>query len=59
MKVKYLSESDPVALLHGKVYECIGIEKNYYRIIDEEGIDEDQELQGYLYPPEVFEIVED
>lgn len=58
MKVKFLGETDPISLIHGKVYDVIGIEKDWYRIIDEYGIDEDEELQGYLYPPELFEIVE-
>lgn len=52
MKVKYIGESDPVALINGKVYEALGIEHNCYRVIDEE--DED-----YLYPVDAFEIVED
>lgn len=61
MKVRYLGDSDPLILLHGKIYEVLSISKTggWYRIIDEEGIDEDEELQGYLYPPELFEIVEE
>lgn len=51
MKIKYIGESDPTALINSKVYECIGIEKGWYRIIDETGED-------YLYPPNEFEIVE-
>ena len=51
MKVKYLGESDPLALMHGKTYEVISIEQEWYRIVDE--TDED-----YLYPPDAFEIVE-
>ena len=46
-------------LLHGKIYEVIGVEEGWYRIIDEEGVDEDDDLPGYLYPPELFEIVEE
>lgn len=57
MKVRYLGESDPVALINGKIYDCVGEEYGEYRIIDEEGYDEDQEIQGYLYPKEFFEIV--
>lgn len=51
MKVKYIGESDPIALINGKVYEVISVEKEWYRIIDE--TDDD-----YLYPPDAFEIVE-
>ena len=51
MKVKYLEESDPTALLQDKVYEVMSVERDWYRIVDES--DED-----YLYPPELFEIVD-
>lgn len=51
MKVKYKGKSDPLELINGKVYDVISTEKEWYRIIDETGED-------YLYPPEVFEIVE-
>ncbi len=51
MKVKYIGESDPLALLNGKVYDVISIERGWYRIIDETSED-------YLYPPEFFEILE-
>ncbi len=47
MKVKFLGSSDPVYLLNGKEYEVLSVEKDWYRIIDEEGED-------YLYPPEAF-----
>lgn len=59
MKVKFLGESNQVVLLNGKVYECLGIEHDCYRVIDEEGYDEDEELQGYLYPMSMFEVVEE
>ena len=61
MKVRFIGESDPVMLLHGKIYDVISIEKGWYRIIDEEGVDEDMDVQGYLYPPDadLFEIVEE
>jgi hypothetical protein len=52
MKVKYIDESDPWALLNGKVYEVLSIEGECYRIIDETGED-------YLYHPDEFEIVDD
>lgn len=51
MKVKYIGKSDPLELLNGKVYSVISIEKGWYRIIDET-------MEDYLYPPELFEIVE-
>lgn len=48
MKVKYIGKSDPFALLSGKIYEVLSIEKDWYRIVDETGED-------YLYPPELFD----
>lgn len=53
MKVKYIGEiSDPLELINGKVYECLGNEYGMFRVIDE--TDED-----YLYPEEEFIIVEE
>lgn len=53
MKVKYIGKiSDPLELINGKIYECLGKELDRYRIIDE--TEED-----YLYPVEEFEIVEE
>lgn len=49
-KVRYMGESDPVYFIHGKIYDVIGIESGSYRVIDEEGED-------YLYPPEIFEVI--
>jgi len=37
---------------YGKIYEVISVEKDWYRIVDNS--DED-----YLYPPELFEVVEE
>lgn len=51
MKVKYLGKSNPLRLMNGKIYNVISVEQEWYRIVDE--TEED-----YLYPPEVFEIVE-
>jgi hypothetical protein len=59
MKVKFIGESDPIALINDKIYEAIGIEQGCYRVIDEEGIDDDEELQGYLYPMDAFTVVEE
>lgn len=51
MKVKYVGQNEsPLSLIKGKIYECIGYEKDRYRIIDE--TDED-----YLYPADDFEIL--
>lgn len=52
MKVRYIDESDPLALINGRVYEVLAIEEGWYRIVDETGED-------YLYAPEAFEIVEE
>lgn len=52
MKVKYRGESDPLYLLNGKVYEVVGVEEGWYRIVDETGED-------YLYSPDAFDIVEE
>lgn len=59
MKVRFLGDSDPFALLNGKIYDVLCIENGWYRIIDETGIDSSDEIPGYLYPPDAFDIVED
>ena len=51
MKVKYIGENDPLCLLTDKEYEVMSIEKGWYRIIDETNED-------YLFPPELFKIIE-
>ena len=51
MKVRYIGETDDLALINNKVYKVLSVEKGWYRIIDNTGED-------YLYPPEEFEIVE-
>ena len=52
MKVKYIGAvSDPLELVRGRNYECLGREKDRYRVIDETGED-------YLYPVEEFEEIE-
>lgn len=51
MKVKYIGKiSNPLELVNGKIYECLGKEQDRYRVVDETGED-------YLYPIEEFEIV--
>ena len=56
MRVKYIGESDPTCLIKNKEYECLGEENGLLRIIDEEGVDE-EELQGYLYEKHLFEEI--
>ncbi len=59
MKVKYTGKTIPLTLTHGRVYEVISVEKSWYRIVDDEGMSAEEELPGYLYPPNLFEIVEE
>ena len=58
MKVRYVGKDDCASLIKNKVYECLGEEYGEYRIIDEEGYDEDEDIQGYLYPKHFFELTE-
>ncbi len=52
MKVRYIGErNSPLSLINGHIYECIGKEQDWYRVIDETNED-------YLYPLEDFEIVD-
>lgn len=51
LKIKYLGETNFLIFTHNNIYDVISIEKDWYRIIDYSGED-------YLYPPELFEIVE-
>lgn len=50
MKVKYTGKSD-VSLTKGKVYEVIGVESGWFRIVDD--TDDD-----YLFSPDEFEVIE-
>ena len=52
MKVKYVGPSDPIMLLHDKIYNVLSVERKWYRIVDET-------KEDYLYPPELFEIIEE
>lgn len=52
MKVRWIGETDFLVLTHGKIYTVLSIEKDWYRVIDDSGED-------YLYPPQLFEIVEE
>ena len=52
IKVRFIGETDPVYMINGKIYDVISVEKTWYRILDEEAED-------YLYPPEIFEVVDE
>lgn len=52
MEVRWKGKTDALVLTHDKVYTVIRIEKGWYRLVDDSGED-------YLYPPELFEIVEE
>ena len=52
MKVRWKGETEFLMLTHDKVYTVLGMEKGWYRLVDDSGED-------YLYPPENFEIVEE
>ena len=52
MKVKWLGKTDFLVLTNNKIYDVISIERGWYRIRDDSGDD-------YLYPPDMFEIIEE
>lgn len=56
---KYINGEEPADLIKGKVYDVLSVEMGWYRIIDEDPDDDDSEVPGYLYPPQLFEIVEE
>jgi len=52
MKVRFLFVEDlDCDLTVNETYEVLSIEKGWYRIVDDSEED-------YLYPPDIFEIVE-
>lgn len=51
MKVKYIGETD-VSMTNGKVYDVIGVEFGWFRIVDD--TEED-----YVFPPDQFEVIEE
>ena len=51
MKVRFIGKDDPLDLRHGKEYDVLAIERGWYRIVDETNED-------YLFPPQLFEIIE-
>lgn len=52
MRAKYSGKTEFLVLTNGKVYEVLSVERDWYRIVDDSGED-------YLYPPELFELVND
>lgn len=52
MKVKYLRETKSFMLTKDKIYDVVSVEKGWYRIVDDSGDD-------YLYPPSLFQVVEE
>ena len=59
MKVKYTGKTAPLELTHGKIYEVLSVEKGWYRLVDDAGDYPDADPPGYLYPPELFEMIEE
>lgn len=64
MIVRYRGESNPLALTKGAEYEVISIEmgpadSRWYRIVLEDDDDDGSGVPGYLYPAELFEIVDE
>lgn len=51
MKIRYAGHDSSLDLDPSRVYEVMSVEVGWYRIVDDS--DED-----YLYPPELFEVVE-
>ena len=51
MKIKYKGETSFLIAKKGNIYDVLSVEKGWYRIMDDSGED-------YLYPPEMFEVVE-
>lgn len=50
MRVKFIGNSDLLALINGKVYEVLSVDQEWFRIVDETGED-------YLFQPDLFEGV--
>lgn len=64
MKVKYIGPTRGVfSLTDGKIYECLGVEDGFLRVIDDEGYSywekEPDEKEGYLYAPVGMFVQED
>lgn len=52
MKIKWKGKTEFLSLTHGKTYDVLSVEKDWYRIKDDSG-------EIYLYPPKQFEVVEE
>ena len=52
--VRYLGPTDPLNVIHGKIYPVVGVEDGGKMLAI---IDEDGEECGYLYSSELFEVV--
>ena len=50
VKVKFIGESNPLALINGKIYEARVLKKGWFGIVDETH-------EEYAYPPELFELL--
>lgn len=48
--VRYIGDTSPLELTHGKTYDVISVERGWYRIVDDTGED-------YLYPSGNFEDI--
>ena len=64
MKVRDIGPSKGIlSPTDGKVYECLGVEYGFLRVIDDEGYSywekEPGEKEGYLYPPAGVLVNED
>lgn len=51
LKVRFKGKTEFLVLTHDKIYDVKSIEKKWYRIVDDSGED-------YLYPPHLFDIVD-
>lgn len=51
-QVRWLGPTEFLMLTNRKIYTVLSVEKEWFRVIDDSGDD-------YLYPPEMFELVED
>ena len=52
MIVRYVGETRPLELTHGKEYEVRSVERGWYRI-------KTDRLGDYLYPAALFDVVKD
>ena len=52
MKVKWKKEMEFLLTVPNQIYEVVDIKLGWYHIVDEDGED-------YLYPPEMFDVVEE